>query len=456
LPLSPDRRVWHDAEETRRPFLGLAVDLGTTTVAGYLYDLTTGERLGRASALNRQATFGADVVSRISQVLRDGRPERLQSAIAVTVAEVARTACAGAGVNPADIYTVLAVGNSVMHHLFLGLDPTGLGRAPFCATVQEPLTVPAAAIPGLGVNEQASVSLLPLIGGYLGADTTAMILSTGLHRASEVRLAIDIGTNGEIVVGSRDGLWACSAAAGPAFEGASLSAGMRAGPGAIDKVRIGAAVEISVLGGGKPRGLCGSGVVATVAEMLQAGILMPGGRFAGLESLRRTGRAELAARFTQVPLVEPSQEKGTGAGPGLEVAFILVPAGATADGAPILLRQTDVRAVQLAKGAIATAIHFVLEVSGIKPRDLAEILLAGAFGSHIRSADARRIGLLPDFPGVPIRPVGNAAGAGASMCLLSRQSWAEAATIPGRVVQVSLTSRPDFGKVFTAGLNFPD
>ncbi len=460
--LGPGGPVGFESGDTTGRLLGLAVDIGTTTVAGYLYDLITGKRLAVAATLNRQAKFGADVIARIAAAQRDGSPRRLQAEIMATMAEVIRETCAGAGVLAEDIYWISAVGNSTMHHLFLGIDPTCLGRDPFRVTGRERVTVPAAAIPGLEVNEQAMVAFLPLIDGFLGADTTAVVLATGLDQASAVRLVIDIGTNGEIVVGSARGMWGCSAAAGPALEGAGLSSGLRAGPGAIDDVGIGGdgerisgdravidrdEVRISTIGSDRPRGLCGSGVVAAVAEMLRAGVLTPSGRLASPETLLRADHPGLAARLVRVPRAgTPSQA---------EAAFLLVPAGATATGEPILFRQEDVRAVQLAKGAIAAAIHLLLEASGIEPQDIAEILLAGAFGNYIDIGDAQRIGLLPDFPGVPIRPVGNAAGAGAQMCLLSRRSWAKAAAIPGRVTPVRLGGEAGFERVFTAKLNFP-
>ena len=463
--VGPDGPVGFESGDTTGRLLGLAVDIGTTTVAGYLYDLITGKRLAVAAALNRQAKFGADVISRIAAAQRDGSPLRLQAEIVATMAEVIRETCAGAGVRTEDIYWISAVGNSTMHHLFLGIDPTCLGHYPFWVAGREPVTVPAAPIPGLEVNEQATIAFLPLIDGFLGADTTAVVLATGLDQARAVRLVIDIGTNGEIVVGSARGLWGCSAAAGPALEGAGLSSGLRAGPGAIDDVRIGEGgerrggdgaaidrdeVRVSTIGGEgpeRPRGLCGSGVVAAVAEMLRAGVIEPSGRLASPETLLRAGRPGLAARLVGVPRAgAPSQ---------MEAAFLLVPAEATATGEPILFRQEDVRAVQLAKGAIAAAIHFLLEAGGIEPQDIAEILLAGAFGNYIDIGDAQRIGLLPDFPGVPIRPVGNAAGAGAQMCLLSRRNWAKAAAIPGRVIPVRLGGDAGFERVFTAKLNFP-
>lgn len=449
--VGPGGPVGFESGDTTGRLLGLAADIGTTTVAGYLYDLITGKRLAVAATLNRQAKFGADIISRIAAAQRDGSPLRLQAEIVATMAEVIRETCAGAGVRTEDIYWISAVGNSAMHHLFLGIDPTCLGHYPFWVAGREPVTVPAAAIPGLEVNEQATIAFLPLIDGFLGADTTAVVLATGLDQARAVRLVIDIGTNGEIVVGSARGLWGCSAAAGPALEGAGLSSGLRAGPGAIDDVEIGGdEVRVSTIGGEgpeRPRGLCGSGVVAAVAEMLRAGVIEPSGRLASPETLLRAGRPGLAARLVRVPRAgAPSQ---------MEAAFLLVPAEATATGEPILFRQEDVRAVQLAKGAIAAAIHFLLEAGGIEPQDIAEILLAGAFGNYIDIGDAQRIGLLPDFPGVPIRPVGNAAGAGAQMCLLSRRNWAKAAAIPGRVIPVRLGGDAGFERVFTAKLNFP-
>lgn len=420
--------------DTSRTLLGAAVDIGTTTVVLYLYDLCSGRRLGVASTLNRQAAFGGDVVSRITAASRSGGPGPLQAAALETVAGLLEEACDAAGASPAEVYELVAVGNSTMHHLFLGLDPACIGQAPFRVVERRSLTVPAEALPALGLNPLGRVVFLPLIGGYLGADTVAVILATGTHRAAENRLVIDIGTNGEIVLGGRDGLWACSTAAGPALEGAGLSCGMRARPGAIDEVRIDrqGRIHLSTIGGAPPQGLCGSGVVTGVAEMLRAGLVEVSGRLT-VGSVGAVGAADAAS----------------------ERAVVLASAEASGTGSPIRMTQADVRAVQLAKGAIAAGIQTLFDVTGIRPETVSEVILAGAFGNYLDIEDAKAIGLLPDLPGVPVRSVGNAAGAGAQMALLSAESRAEADAVAARVRPVHLSGRPEFQKVFVDCLRFP-
>lgn len=432
--------------DTRRTLLGAAVDIGTTTVVLYLYDLRSGRRLGVASTLNRQAAFGGDVVSRITAAARSGGPGPLQAAALETVAGLLEEACAAAGTSPTEVYELVAVGNSTMHHLFLGLDPACIGQAPFRVVERRSLTVPAEALPVLGLNPLGRVVFLPLIGGYLGADTVAVILATGTHLAAENRLVIDIGTNGEIVLGGRDGLWACSTAAGPALEGAGLSCGMRARPGAIDEVRIDreGRIQLSTVGDAPPQGLCGSGVVTAVAEMLRAGLVEVSGRLT-VGSIGTVGAAEAA----------PAVGTASAAGAASERAVVLASAEASGTGSPIQMTQADVRAVQLAKGAIAAGIQTLFDATGIRPETVSEVILAGAFGNYLDIEDAKAIGLLPDLPGVPVRSVGNAAGAGAQMALLSAESRAEADAVAARVRPVHLSGRPEFQKVFVDCLRFP-
>lgn len=419
-----------------RALLGAAVDIGTTTVVVYLYDLVSVRRLAVTSGPNRQAAYGADVVSRIAAATRDGGRglDRLRRAVHETVAGLLARACAEARVSAADVRELVAVGNTAMHHLFLGLDPTCLGRAPFRPACRGMVSVPAASFPELGLDPHGHVVFLPVIAGYLGADTTAVILATGQHLAARNRLIIDIGTNGEIVLGGRDGLWACSAAAGPALEGAGLSCGMRAGPGAVDEVRLEEGrVHVTTIGGGSPRGLCGSGVVSAVAELLRAGLLTPAGRLR--TAARPEGGPDLLAGASGSP--EAASE-----------GVVLVPAEESATGRPIVLTQADVRAVQLAKAAIAAGIEVLLTTTGVPKESVSEVLLAGAFGNYLDIADAKTIGLLPDLPGVPVRPVGNAAGAGAQLALLSAEARAEAERIAARVTHVELGGRPEFEAAF--------
>jgi len=421
------------------PVLGLAYDIGTTTIVGYLLDLTTGRELAVASLLNPQTQYGDDVVSRIQHITAvPNGLQQLQDAVVGAINRIATDACRQAGV-PADcVYGMTAVGNTTMQHLLLGVDPSALARSPYVPVVAEAVSIPAQRL-GLAIHPEAHVWALASIAGWVGADTVGVILATGQHQADEISLAIDIGTNGEMTLGSRQRLVACSTAAGPAFEGAHLSCGMRAASGAIDQVSIDGDVHWRTIQNTPPRGICGSGLVDLVAQMLDAEILRESGMMHDAQHLTDLGQSALAARIRSE---------------GRHRAFDLVLPQEGADGRPVRVSQRDIRELQLAKGAIRAGIEILLDELGIGHADVARVYLAGAFGNYIRPESALRIGLMPAFPNAEIVPVGNAAGSGAKLALLSQSARDETRDIVRLVEYLELSILPEFQDQFAASMVF--
>ena len=421
------------------PVLGMAYDIGTTTIVGYLLDLTTGRELAVASLLNPQTQYGDDVVSRIQHITAvPNGLQQLQDAVVGAINRIATDACRQAGV-PADrVYGMTAVGNTTMQHLLLGVDPSALARSPYVPVVAEAVSIPAQRL-GLAIHPDAHVWALASIAGWVGADTVGVILATGQHQADEISLAIDIGTNGEMTLGSRQRLVACSTAAGPAFEGAHLSCGMRAASGAIDQVSIDGDVHWRTIENTPPRGICGSGLVDLVAQMLDAEILRESGMMHDAQHLADLGQSALAARIRSE---------------GRHRAFDLVLPQEGADGRPVRVSQRDIRELQLAKGAIRAGIEILLEELGIGHADVARVYLAGAFGNYIRPESALRIGLMPAFPSAEIVPVGNAAGSGAKLALLSQSARDETRDIVRLVEYLELSILPEFQDQFAASMVF--
>ena len=419
--------------------LGIAFDIGTTTVVGYLMDLGSGKDLGVVSALNPQTRYGADVITRNAfaaqkehglETLRDAIVEQLNLLIGEAVERV--------GAAREQVYAVSVVGNTTMHHLFLGINPKYLALAPYVPVLAEPLSAPAQET-GIAINTAGRVYVLPNIASFVGADTVGVILATDLDWSESIKLAIDIGTNGEIVLGSRNRLVACSAAAGPAFEGAQISCGMRGTIGAIDHVQFGDGIGYSVVGAGRPEGICGSGLLDAVAGLLEQGIIDHRGRLLppdmlGIQAARHRDRIVIHEGANAVLLANESE---------------------TAHGRPILITQKDIREVQLAKGAIAAGIQVLLEQLGASLDDISEVLLAGAFGNYLDPHSACAIGLIPQALEAKIRPVGNAAGSGAKMALLSRSEYRRAGLIADMVEYVELSAYRNFTDIFTGAMYFP-
>lgn len=406
-------------EFTPREGLGVAVDVGTTTLVAQLLDLRTGNVLAVRTALNAQSRHGADVMSRVEFALREGGQPTLQQAIRGQIGQMIAGLLADAGADARVLKDIVLVGNTVMHHLFCGRSVEPLAHHPFW-TPHDGLAeftpdVLGWKFTGAGPGRRparATVRFLPCLGSFVGSDLLAGVLATKLHEADAPTALVDLGTNGEIVVGGRGRLLCASTAAGPAFEGARVSMGMRAATGAIAAVTVrGGRLHCRVLGSGPPRGICGSGLVDAVAAGLELKRIQPSGRLRG------------------------------------EGPFALTP--------PVVLTQRDVRELQLAKAAIAAGLRVLLGQWGADANDLTRLYLAGAFGNYINRASARRIGLLP-LPPERVQPVGNAALRGAKLALFSLPAHdGSYAALRARVRQVALNEDPQFAERFAAEMRFP-
>ncbi|MBO0845860.1 MAG: DUF4445 domain-containing protein [Nocardioides sp.] len=422
----------------------IAFDLGTTTVVATLLDLETGTPVSVASSLNRQQPFGGDVISRISATMLDARAlDRLRDAAHETLVQLTEEVCTSGGVDPAHVYEVALAGNATMTALALGVDPEPLGVAPFVMATDRPTGLLAADL-GLGLHPRARAVVFPALGAYVGGDIVAGMLATGMDRDKRTRLFIDVGTNCEIVLSDGDTILSTAAPAGPAFEGGAIRCGMRAADGAIEVVRLlgpdnSEPVGVQVIGDVKPRGLCGSGLVDAVAELVRVGLLDGSGRFVTDEVAAERAPA-IADRLTRI---------------GEERVFVL---HREADDAlpeeSVFLSQRDVRELQFAKAAISTGWSLLVGELGIDPRDVQQVLLAGSFGSYLSPASAVRIGLVPKLPVLRIVSAGNVAGEGAKMALLSIRERAGATTLLEEVRYVELSDRSDFNDRFVEQLAF--
>jgi uncharacterized 2Fe-2S/4Fe-4S cluster protein (DUF4445 family) len=414
-----------DVRPPGRRLCAIAFDLGTTTVVGWLLDGQTGETIAVSSMLNPQVLFGADVITRANYVLSGGKAALADSARAA-LNNLTEAAAATAGVSKDDIYLAVVVGNTCMHHLFLGLSPASLVLAPYRPVVTEPLILDAEQY--LKINASGRIFTLPNIAGFVGSDTVGVMIATGLDRVDELTLAIDIGTNGELVLADGHRIKTCSTAAGPAFEGAKISCGMRGTTGAVDHVRFdGEDFHASVIGGGVPKGICGSGLMDLVAGLLDAEIIDPTGR------LSQSENQAFSKRFATI------EDQ---------------PAFAISDG--VYLTQRDVREVQLAKAAMAAGIKLLIRSMDAEIEDVRTVLIAGAFGSFMNPASAARIGLIPPELESRVVAVGNAAGEGARMVALSKSEWKRAGKL-GRTAQyLDLAADPDFHDCFVDEMWFPE
>src|SRR5213083_1713434 len=417
---------------------GLAVDIGTTSVVSTLIELDSGEQLASVSSLNPQAVFGGDLMSRIAFAqFHPGNLRKLHTRIVGLLNQHIEEICRQSGVLAKWIYKVVVVGNTCMHHLLLGIDPSYVGLAPYAPVMRQPLVLPARDLP-LKIAPEARVCLLPLVAGFVGADAVAVAIATRIYAARDVRLAVDIGTNGEVLLGSRDRLWACSAPAGPALEGAQIRHGMRGALGAIDRVTVDDDVHVHTIGEAAALGICGSGLIDLLAGLLDAGVIDP------------TGLIQVDQRDAL-----PGKLRDRVVMRGEERQVIILRPGEAGARAEIVLTQDDVRQVQLAKGAIASGVLMLQHVAGVPDARVAELMLAGGFGNYVSIASALRIGLIPPLPVERIRYVGNAAALGAQLCLVSETERRRAESVAARIEHVSLAAHPDFERIFVEAMNFP-
>jgi len=414
---------------------GIAIDIGTSKILGYLSNLTTGDLISIGSSENPQAIHGEDVISRIS-FASEGRDslEEMQELAVRGVNSVIAQACKKSKCNPDHIYEIIVVGNTAMHHLFLGIQPKYLGTSPYVPAVNGPIDVKARDL-AVQVNPGANVHLLPVIAGFVGADAVADIIATEIYKSNRLSLVIDIGTNTEIILGDKREMVACSCASGPAFEGAHMKCGMRAVTGAIERLQIKprkkCEVECETVGKARPIGICGSGMIDGVAELLKARLINESGVFAENSStprLRiRNGVKEFVLAFKEE--------------------------GASRD---IVITQRDIEQIQFAKAAICAGCYILMERKKAEIGDIRNVFVAGAFGNYVNPDNAKLIGMLPDVPTDKIRFVGNAAGTGARMALLSRRHRRVASSISRKVKYLELALDSDFQKEFTSALFLPN
>jgi len=428
--LAGEHLVAVEPGDTTGECYGVAFDVGTTTLVGTLMNLRTGMAASVQSTLNGQAQFGADVISRISHGMNG--PEaivELRDAVVATMNAILDELYAETGVTPAATYEAVVVGNVTMLHLLLGVDPTPLSMSPFTPAFMDQLSVDARDV-GLRIHPQGYVQTLPALGAYVGADIVGGVLATGVVREDKLRVFVDVGTNGEIVLGNAQRALATAAPAGPAFEGSQIRCGMRATSGAIEGVTLGDRVELQVIGGDvAPQGICGSGLVDAVAQLLMTGLM------------DHSGRLKLAEDVPHHPLRDRLIDVD-----GVR-AFLL------ADG--VYLTQRDIRELQFAKGSIATGIKVLMDILGVAAGDLDEVLLGGSFGSYLNPESAKIIGLVPPVDVDRIIAVGNSAGEGAKIALLSYRERQVAFELPSRIEYVELSGRSDFNDSFISVLGFP-
>lgn len=410
----------------RRSLLGLAVDLGSTKVACFLYDLGDGGLLARHGFLNPQIPYGGDIITRIQQA-GEGHASRLSRLVVEGLNAAAAGMLAEAGREPEDVYEMVLVGNTAMHHLFLSLPVEQLGRSPYLPATDLPLEVKARDL-GQEFNPAAVAFFPPPIAGFVGSDHLAAVAAARLWERPGPCLLLDIGTNTEVALLADGLIRSCSCASSPAFEGGGLCQGMRAGDGAIEEIvmdPVSGKVELSVIGDAPPAGICGSGILSALAALTAAGIVNSGGRFL------KDRKGVNDRNGEEVFYLSPPEENGNGG---------------------VAVTQGDIREIQKAKGAIRAGVDALILEAEVDYLDLKEIVLAGAFGTYIDPADALAIALLPPVPIEIVNQVGNAAGAGACSMLLSRRARVEAVEMAGRLEYLELSTYPRLNHLFAAGM----
>jgi len=418
---------------TSDKIFGVAIDIGTSKIVGHLVDLATGSTLCVESLENPQVMYGEDIITRISFASSSNdNLEILQKLVLEGVNKVIDNACSKAGVSKSQIYEIVIVGNTAMHHIFLGIQPRYLALSPFIPAVRREVNVKAREL-GIDVNQGAIITVLPIIAGFVGADAVADILATGIHCSKKLSLLMDIGTNTEIILGNSEDMISCSCASGPAFEGAQIKYGMKAVEGAIEKVRICSdyEVEYETIGAVKPYGICGSAMIDIVAELFKHGIINRRGRF---DSKIDTPRLRKRNKTLE---------------------FVIAWKNETAMGKEITITQKDINEILLAKAAIYAGCTILMREKRVKEADIEKLLIAGAFGKYLNPENAKIIGLIPDVAIDKIEFVGNSAVTGAKMTLLSVEARKETEEISRKTRYLELAANPDFKKEFINSIYIP-
>lgn len=424
---------------TEDRLLGLALDIGTTTVAAKLVDLRTGSTLGVSSAANPQAALGADVVARIQYISRhSGGLRKMQRLIVNQINELVTSVCSQANARRAEVVKTVVVGNTVMQHILLGISPSGLGKSPYAAVTRGPIRVRARDL-SFNTNGDGIVYVTPNLASFVGGDITSVLTAVRIDRREDLTLVIDMGTNGEIVLGNSERLICCSSPAGPAWEGACITWGMRAARGAIERAEIvDSRLEYRTIADASPVGICGSGLIDIVCAFLRHELIELSGRILTSEEAHEKVPGELAERI------------GVGHN-GKRTLRIAEMGGAD----PIVLTQDDVRQIQLAKAGIAAGVRTLLAEFGVGPHAIARVFLAGAFGNHVRGTDVAQLGLVPGVGAHRIHFVGNAALSGSESMLKSKEAVELAESIAESIGYVEVAGRAEFEDVFVESIPFP-
>jgi uncharacterized 2Fe-2S/4Fe-4S cluster protein (DUF4445 family) len=426
--------IWVDPGRTDNRLFGFAADIGTTKLAGYLVDLSNGALVASASKTNPQVSFGGDIISRISYANKGkAKLDELQSRVAEGINSLLRECCTKASVKPEEIFQVVAVGNTAMHHIFLGTSPEYVALAPYTPALRSSFHTRARDI-GITSNAGSVLNALPCVAGFVGADAVADILATQIHKLSVLSLLVDIGTNTEIVLGDARDLVCCSSPSGPAFEGAQIKHGMQAEAGAIERVWIDPQTfeaEYSTIRGEKARGICGSGIIDAIASLRQTGIIDSSGRLNSKISSKRIRTRDGLAEY------------------------VLAWKNETETGYDIVVTQHDIEEIKLAKAAVYAGIAILAKHLNVTVRSIRKVFVAGAFGTYVDPQSARTIGMYPGLPLGLISFVGNTAGSGARMALLSRDQCSEAQEIAEKLRYIELGADPDFRREFTNALYIP-
>jgi uncharacterized 2Fe-2S/4Fe-4S cluster protein (DUF4445 family) len=433
LVTGADREIIDVTPGWGAPCLGLAVDLGTTTVVAYLFDLATGTPLAVEAGMNPQVTHGDDVISRIAYCGEHPHGlHEMSTLVRESIDRLVRKACVTAGVEPDRIMDCIMVGNTAMHHIFLGLDPKVLSQAPYAPVADNWVNVKARQA-GLSLAPEAWLHWLPVKAGFVGADTIAVALAVDINQVNLPTLILDLGTNGEMILAVTEKAICCSAAAGPAFEGGHITYGMRAAAGAVEKVVIDPSsleCSLTVIGDTKPLGLCGSGLLSLISQLVTVRAILPNGSF---------NADKMNTRLRSGP-------------EGLE--YVVAFAEQNGLGRDLVLTSKDVAEIQLAKGAIRAGVEIMMKE--LEVESLGRIILAGAFGNYLDPDDARNIGLFPAPDHCLIESVGNAAGEGAIMALINRYHRNAVNSLTRDLLYLELTTHDQFHDYFVDGMAFPD
>jgi len=420
--------------DTADKVFGFAVDIGTSKIVGCLVDLVTGRTVEVGFVENPQLIYGEDIISRIASSANDkDKLEIMHRLVIQAINNILGYTCTQAGVNPKNVYEMTVVGNTAMHHFFLGINPKFVAVSPFTPALKRPLDVKAREL-GLNMRPEGNVHVLPVVAGFVGADAVADVLASGIHESERLSLLVDIGTNTEVFVGNSEDILSCSCASGPAFEGGHIKHGMKTVTGAIERISIKSNYEIeyATVDDAAPIGLCGSAIIDAVAELYRLGIINDRGRFkAGINNprLRKASDGDLE--------------------------FVLVWAKDSGASIDITVTQKDINELQLAKAAIFAACSILMKRKNVRLEDIDSLIIAGAFGTYINPENAKLIGLLPDIPTERIKFVGNTALSGAKMTLISTEARKTAEMLSRRIRYLELASDPEFSSEFADAMFIP-